>query len=134
MIFSIAIGAGYLSYVKFITAEAPTFFGYVISVLASVEGQKVLRCPVFEFVFRLFHYFIPFFVKCSKDGKVVYVRIASIKMTSKQIKVCTRIGCVGFFLFSMSAISSLLNYFALGRYILSKTLMFLVLGDVAAQI
>ena len=61
---------------------------------------------------------IPFFVKCSKDGKVIYVRIASIKITSKQKKVCTRI-----FIFSKSAISSLLNYFALGRYILSKTLM-----------
>ena len=35
---------------------------------------------------------------------------------------------MGFFIFSISAISSLLNYFALGRYILSKTLMFLVLG------
>ena len=29
---------------------------------------------------------IPFFVKCSKDGKAIYVRIASIKMTSKQKK------------------------------------------------
>ena len=37
MIFSIAMGAEYLSYVKFIATEAPTFFGYMISVLASVQ-------------------------------------------------------------------------------------------------
>ena len=37
MIFSIAMGAEYLSYVKFIATEAPTFFGYIISVLASVD-------------------------------------------------------------------------------------------------
>ena len=36
LIFSIAMGAEYLSYVKFIATEAPTFFGYIISVLASV--------------------------------------------------------------------------------------------------
>ena len=36
MIFSIAMGDEYLSYVKFIATEAPTFFGYIISVLASV--------------------------------------------------------------------------------------------------
>ena len=65
---------------------------------------------------------IPFFVKCSKDGKVIYVRIASIKMTSKKKKSLLELGTW------VSAISSLLNYFALGRYILSKTLMFLVLG------
>ena len=29
-------GAEYLSYVKFIATYAPTFFGYIISVLASV--------------------------------------------------------------------------------------------------
>ena len=29
--------AEYLSYVKFIATEAPTFFGYIISVLASVS-------------------------------------------------------------------------------------------------
>ena len=33
---SIALGAKYLSYVKFIATEAPTFFVYIISVLASV--------------------------------------------------------------------------------------------------
>ena len=36
LIFSIAMGAEYLSYVEFIATEAPTFFGYIISVLASV--------------------------------------------------------------------------------------------------
>ena len=36
LIFSIAMGADYLSYVKFIATRAPTFIGYIISVLASV--------------------------------------------------------------------------------------------------
>ena len=36
LIFSIAMGAEYLSYVKFIATEALIFFGYIISVLASV--------------------------------------------------------------------------------------------------
>ena len=36
LIFSIAMGAEYLSYVKFIATRAPTFFGYTISVLANV--------------------------------------------------------------------------------------------------
>ena len=36
MIFSIAMGAEFLSYVKFIATFAPTFYGYIISVLASV--------------------------------------------------------------------------------------------------
>ena len=34
--FSIAIGAEYLSYVKFFATFALTFFGYIILVLASV--------------------------------------------------------------------------------------------------
>ena len=33
------MGAEYLSYVKFIANEAPTFFGYIISVLASVLNK-----------------------------------------------------------------------------------------------
>ena len=37
MIFSIAMGAGYLSYVKAIGTFVLTFFGYIISVLASVS-------------------------------------------------------------------------------------------------
>ena len=36
LIFSIVLGAEYLSYVKFIATYALTFFGYIISVLASV--------------------------------------------------------------------------------------------------
>ena len=36
LIFSIAMGAKHLSYVKFITTEEPTFFGYIISVWADV--------------------------------------------------------------------------------------------------
>jgi hypothetical protein len=40
LIFSIAMGAEYLSYVKFIAAEALTFFRYIISVLASVAYNR----------------------------------------------------------------------------------------------
>ena len=36
LIFSIAMGAEYLSYVIFIATFAPTFYGYIISVLVSV--------------------------------------------------------------------------------------------------
>ena len=39
------MGAEYLSHVKFIVSEAPTFFGYIISVLASVNrllSEKIL--------------------------------------------------------------------------------------------
>ena len=38
LIFSIAMDADNSFYVKFIATEAPTFFGYIISVLASVCG------------------------------------------------------------------------------------------------
>ena len=40
------MGAEYLSYVKSIATFAPTFYGYIISVLASVTkevGQKVIE-------------------------------------------------------------------------------------------
>ena len=40
-IFSIALDAEYLSYVKFIATRVPTFFGYTISVLASVYSLTV---------------------------------------------------------------------------------------------
>ena len=40
MIFSIAIGAKYLSYVKSIATFALTFFAYIISVLASVLTKQ----------------------------------------------------------------------------------------------
>ena len=43
LIFSIAMGAEYLSYVKFIATWAPTFFGYIISVLASVAGIHTMN-------------------------------------------------------------------------------------------
>ena len=38
LIFSIAMGADYLFYVKFIASCAFTFFGYIILVLASVTS------------------------------------------------------------------------------------------------
>ena len=41
LISSIAMGAEYLSYVKFIATEVPTFFRYIISVLAGVHCQSV---------------------------------------------------------------------------------------------
>ena len=37
MIFSIAIDAEYLSYVKSIATFTPTFYGYTIAILASVK-------------------------------------------------------------------------------------------------
>ena len=37
LIFSIAMGADYSFYLKFITTRGPTFFGYIISVLTSVR-------------------------------------------------------------------------------------------------
>ena len=48
LIFSIAMGGKYLSYVKSIATFALTFFGYVISVLASVmsTGQNFLKTYV----------------------------------------------------------------------------------------
>ena len=42
MIFSIAMGAEYLSYVKSIALFAPTFYGYIISVLASVAPTALV--------------------------------------------------------------------------------------------
>ena len=38
-IFSIVLGAEYSSYVKFIATRVPTFFGYIISVIASVGNH-----------------------------------------------------------------------------------------------
>ena len=38
------MGADYSFYVKFIATKAPTFFGYIISVLASVLGD--LHCEI----------------------------------------------------------------------------------------
>ena len=48
------MGAEYLSYVKFITTRAPTFFGYTISVLANVQHyllhsfERSLTGAIFE--------------------------------------------------------------------------------------
>ena len=39
-IFSIVLGAEYSSYVEFIAADALTFSGYIISVLASVNDKE----------------------------------------------------------------------------------------------
>ena len=39
-IFSIVLGAKYLSYVKFIAIYALTFFGYIVLVLESVIGLQ----------------------------------------------------------------------------------------------
>ena len=44
LIFSIAMDANNLFYVKFIATFAPTFFGYIISILAIVRGFTEL-CP-----------------------------------------------------------------------------------------
>ena len=40
LIFRIVLGAEYLFYVKSIVPYAPTFFGYIISVLASVNSPR----------------------------------------------------------------------------------------------
>jgi len=53
LIFSIAMGAEYLSYVKSIATFAPTFYGYIISALASVDEYlerlegKIRKCLFF---------------------------------------------------------------------------------------
>ena len=41
LIFSIVLGAKYLSYVKSIATFSLKFFGYIISVLASVTSMKI---------------------------------------------------------------------------------------------
>ena len=43
LIFSIAMGAEYLFYLKSIATFALTFYGYIILVLASVRERKLLR-------------------------------------------------------------------------------------------
>ena len=49
LIFSIAMGAEYLSYVKSMATFAPTFYGYNISVLASV-ARSTLSAGVFHII------------------------------------------------------------------------------------
>ena len=51
-IFSIALGAEYLSHVKFIAARAPTFLGYIILVLASVLFDEKLSVLLTTYVSR----------------------------------------------------------------------------------
>ena len=46
--FSIAMGADYSFYVKFIATRAPTFFGYIISVLASVIPELTVIAVHYE--------------------------------------------------------------------------------------
>ena len=59
LIFSIAMGAEYLSYVKFIATRVPTFFGYIISVLASVpieyrsKHSFINECTLIEIAQRM---------------------------------------------------------------------------------
>ena len=43
LIFTIAVGAKYLSYLKSMATFALTFFGYIISVLASVPYSRAIR-------------------------------------------------------------------------------------------
>ena len=47
------MGAKYLSYEKFIATEAPKFFGYIISVLASMS-ITVLQFNVGIYKFKIF--------------------------------------------------------------------------------
>ena len=53
MIFSIAMGADYSFYVKSIATCAPTFFGYIISVLASVATEETGACSATKIVCSL---------------------------------------------------------------------------------
>ena len=51
------MGADYQSYVKFIAIRAPTFFLYIISVLASVQRQYIAQCisstqPLWEEIYQ----------------------------------------------------------------------------------
>ena len=53
------MGANYSFYVKFIATRAPTFFGYIISVLASVNTQSILdfcSTPADIGSFHKYHY------------------------------------------------------------------------------
>ena len=75
-IFSIVLGAGYLSYVKFSATYALTFFGYKISVLTRVTQSSVrvmyersLRV-IFLFDVSLSHQKIDVSKKLQKNKKV----------------------------------------------------------------
>ena len=45
------MGAEYLSYVKFIASEAPTFFGYILSVLASMSWLQEESIPLWRHIY-----------------------------------------------------------------------------------
>ena len=51
LIFSITMGAEYLSYVKFIASEAPTFFGYILSVLANMSWLQEESIPLWRHIY-----------------------------------------------------------------------------------
>ena len=54
LIFSITIGADYSFYVKSIATFALTFFGYIVSVLASVYGvQAIVYCTLIKFYINI---------------------------------------------------------------------------------
>ena len=63
LIFSIAMDADYSFYVKFIATYAPTFFGYIISVLAmvtvviiisaSLRTHNLIQMSHFNFIERM---------------------------------------------------------------------------------
>ena len=73
-IFSTVLGAEYLSYVKFIAIHALTFFGYIISVLASVlnlnHKKAISRFPSTVIHRWIIIYFHPKSVK--KEQKKYY--------------------------------------------------------------
>ena len=78
MIFSIAMGAEYLSYVKSIATFAPTFYGYIISVLASV---KPLMQTLIEILLRLST------AKYWSESHFISVRIAVLDISNDQKKL-----------------------------------------------
>ena len=80
------MGAEYLSYVKFIATRAPTFFGYIISVLACVYSSGSILHPflgevkfiysekaakVFKFSTLLLSYVVPVKSKMEISQNVV---------------------------------------------------------------
>ena len=67
MIFSIAMGADYSFYVKSIATFALTFFGYIISVLASVWIETALK--ILSKAHNSFSkYFVLFTLLCKSEG------------------------------------------------------------------
>ena len=75
MIFSIAMGAEYLFYVKSIATFAPTFYGYIISDLASVKD--VVLNTTSSFFSRLLTWEVQRRI-CFMNGKNMVLRRDSI--------------------------------------------------------